>query len=142
MSQKQEVHVAFVLACNASHEDLRRVARSAPEGERWATCRDVLLEAGVFMQRERLLVTASPAVVIAAETVQRYLVAIRDLIGAGENLEGDAYGQAYALYANSLWQLRQSMRVDADSPVLDLSDPVLIREQLPPRDAAQRRDGH
>lgn len=69
--------------------------------------------------------------VSAAETVHRQLLAIRDLIGSGASLEGDAYNQAYASYASSLWQLRQSMRADAATSLLDLSDPALIREQLP-----------
>jgi hypothetical protein len=141
VSQKQEVHVAFALACNASHEELRRIARSATDTDRWNTCRDALLEAGLFAQRERLLVTASPPVVSAAETVHRHLLAIRDLIGSGARLEDDPYRQAYARYAAALWQLRQSMRADAATPLLDLSDPVLIREQPPVNDEARRRDG-
>lgn len=142
ISQKQEVHVAFALACNASHEELRRIARSSATGtERWDTCRDALLEAGLFAERERLLVTASPDVVAAAEATHRCLVAIRDLIGSGESLETDAYRRAYARYASALWQLRQRMRADTATPLLDLADPVLIREQLTSTEEGRRPSG-
>ncbi|GGS21778.1 hypothetical protein Snoj_22730 [Streptomyces nojiriensis] len=140
--QKQDTHVAFVLACNASHEELRRIARSsASNADRGSLCRDALWEAGVFAQRERLLVTVSPGVAGMAEAALRRLVVIRDLVGSGETLETDAYKQAYARYAAALWQLRQSMRADAAAPLLDLSDPVFIREQLPSSQEGQRNEG-
>ncbi|MFF7975799.1 hypothetical protein [Streptomyces sp. NPDC007905] len=132
-SQRQEAHVAFVLACNASHEQLRRIARGdASDTERRDACRDALLEAGLFAQRERLLITASPDVVCTAEVAQRSLLTIRDLIGSGGTTETENYREAYARYASALWQLRQAMRKDTVATPLNLEDPVLIREQLPP----------
>ncbi|MEU6272368.1 hypothetical protein ABZ871_08105 [Streptomyces populi] len=133
VSQRQEAHVALVLACNASHEHLRRIARGDAIGaERQDACRDALLEAGLFAQRERLLVTASPDVVRAAEAAHRSLLGIRDLIGSGETTDAETYREAYARYASALWQLRQAMRKDTAATPLNLEDPVLIREQLPP----------
>ncbi|MGW7824998.1 hypothetical protein ACWGLF_44910 [Streptomyces puniciscabiei] len=139
MTQRQEAHVAFVLACNASHEALRRITRNgAAPSARWNACRDAPFDAGLFTQRERLLITASPAVVSAAETTHRRLLAIRDLIGSGVQLESDAYEEPYRHYTSALWQLRQGMRADTTVPLLDLADPTLIREQLPQPDEGQQ----
>ncbi|WP_369174902.1 hypothetical protein AB5J49_46510 [Streptomyces sp. R28] len=67
-----------------------------------------------------------------AEVAHRSLLTIRDLIGSGGTTEAETYREAYARYASALWQLRQAMRKEAIATPLNLEDPVLIREQLPP----------
>ena len=74
--------------------------------------------ADVYPAREQLLVSATPALLTAGETVFHRLVEIRDAIRLGASLDSAEYHDAYHPYAEALWNFRLAIRADIGEPAL------------------------
>ncbi|BCL17558.1 hypothetical protein GCM10017556_52970 [Micromonospora sagamiensis] len=103
--------VAFMLALDATHGALRRVASAdLPPEHRYDAANRALHDAALYVAREQLLVSATVPVVTAGEAAFLRLVAIRDAIRTGAVLAGPEYHAAYHPFAESLWTFRMALR--------------------------------
>ncbi|MFI6820316.1 helix-turn-helix domain-containing protein [Micromonospora sp. NPDC050187] len=103
--------VAFMLALDATHGALRRVACAdlSPE-RRYDAANRAVHDAALYVAREQLLVSATVPVVAAGEAAFLRLIAVRDAIRAGAALAGPEYHAAYHPFAESLWAFRMALR--------------------------------
>ncbi|MEU4569112.1 helix-turn-helix domain-containing protein [Micromonospora sp. NPDC023956] len=103
--------VAFMLALDATHGALRRVADAdlSPE-DRYDAANRAVHDGALYVAREQLLVSATVPVVAAGEAAFLRLIAIRDAIRTGAVLAGPGYHAAYHPFAESLWTFRMALR--------------------------------
>lgn len=103
--------VAFMLALDATHGALRRVADddlSPPR--RYDAANRAVHDAALYVAREQLLVSATVPVVAAGEVAFLRLIAIRDAIRTGAALASPEYHAVYHPFAESLWTFRMALR--------------------------------
>jgi hypothetical protein len=120
---RRRSYLDFVLALEGAHSRLRDVAdpKATFPDLRQETSR-AMGEGRVYEAREKLLMSASPAVVTAGERALRGLGALRDTVAAGAKRRTPAYHDAYHEYAGTLWRLRMSIREDLGAPGLTPAD--------------------
>ncbi|MEU8363188.1 helix-turn-helix transcriptional regulator [Nonomuraea sp. NPDC048882] len=110
----------FLAALDAAHKALREVAGTEPHDpdDHAARANRAVHEAGLYLARERLLVSGTVLMVTSGEEAFLRLVAIRDTIRAGAKLESPQYHEAYHRYAEALWSFRMEMRAEFGQPPL------------------------
>jgi hypothetical protein len=123
LADRRKSYLDFVFAVEAAHAALRLLAdASKGDVDILRGTREVMGESGVYGARERLLVSAHPAVVLAGERTLRALVGIRDAIRAGAKLNTLAYHDAYHSWADAIWDLRRIARTDLGLPAISPAD--------------------
>jgi hypothetical protein len=122
-ADRRQSYVEYLVALDAAQARLRRLAEPDYHPDDLPTqARRVFGEAGVFEGREKLLIAASMSVVAPAEQALRLLGDLRDAVRDGVKLYTLPYHDAYHPYADALWRLRKSIRVDLGSPALTAAD--------------------
>ena len=112
----------FLIALDAAHARLRQIADpDDPPDDLIVRARRAFGEVGVYEAREKLLLSANPAVVVPAEEALRRLATLRGVVRDGAKLHTMPYHDAYHPYAEALWKLRSSIRVDLGSAALTAS---------------------
>lgn len=91
--------VDFALALGTAHSMLRRTAA----GDRAATTQ-AMTESGAYQERERLLMSGTPELVVAGEDAFHRLVDMQRLIRAGEDVRSPEGHEAYHRFAEALWR--------------------------------------
>lgn len=126
------VCMAFILAVDAAHNALRGVARDERPGDRLVAGNAALQEAGVYAEREHLIAVASPDLVAAGEATFFALVAVRNVVRVGAELDSTAYHHAYHSFAEALWLFRLAVRTEFGGR--PLSPETVHRESWSDRD--------
>jgi hypothetical protein len=122
-SDRKHGYVEYLIALDAAHARLRQIADpDDPPDDLVVQARRAFGEAGVYEAREKLLLSASPAVVVPAEEALRRLATLRGAVRDGAKLHTMPYHDVYHPYAEALWNLRRSIRVDLGSAALTASD--------------------
>jgi hypothetical protein len=120
-SERRVGYLEFVVALDKAHGAFRHIADAGgPDVVRQT--RAAFTENRVYETRERLIMTANPAVIRAAEHAFVGLLGIRDAIRAGARLDTSAYHDQYHIYAGSLWALRRAIREDLGASDLKPQD--------------------
>jgi hypothetical protein len=123
---QRQMTVEFILATDTAHSLLRGVAAQSLESPRLGQeTRDAVRESGLYGIRERMLVSVPPEVAYAAEKAFHSIVEIRDAISVTSTFDSPAYRDAYNVYAEAIWELRQKARESFDVAALNLNE---IRE--------------
>jgi hypothetical protein len=115
---RQECYLLFMLALQQANDALRAIGPD--DADRSTAAGAALRESGLYGARERLLVTGSPQMVLAGETVFRSLLDLRDAIAGGQSLIWPDYRPATDRLAAAVWALRQTARTEFDGRTLDL----------------------
>ncbi|MGK5444185.1 hypothetical protein ACSNN7_20535 [Micromonospora sp. URMC 105] len=97
--------IDFALALGTAHSMLR----NTPAGDRAAT-KQAMTESGAYQERERLLMSGTPELVVAGEDAFHRLVDMQRLIRAGEDVRTADGHEAYHRFAESLWRFRMVVR--------------------------------
>ena len=122
-SKRRRAYVEIVLALGAGLEGLRHAARlEAPDDERVAASDKALSKAGVYVAREKILMTAAPKVAQAAEVAFDALIDVRDAVRRGARLRTPEFHAPYHPYAEKMWSLRTAIREDLGRPRLRTRD--------------------
>ncbi len=122
-TDRRQSYVGYLIALDAAHARLRQIADpNDPPADVPVQARRSLGEAGVYEGREKVLLAGSPSVVAPAEQALRRLALLRDAVRDGAKLHTMRYHDAYHPYAEALWVLRRSIRVDLGSAALSSSD--------------------
>ncbi|MDG4798303.1 hypothetical protein [Micromonospora sp. WMMD1082] len=122
-SDRFRTYVDFALALDAAHAGLREVARDRAEDlDRRGAALSAVHASGLYSVRERLLMSASPAVMEAGERAFSRLIDIRDAIRSGAALSSRGYHDAYHPFAEALWTFRVAVRVEIGQSRLDPVD--------------------
>jgi hypothetical protein len=106
---------------DAAHGALRVVADS-DEPDRRRAAGQAMSESRIYETREKLLMTGSPAVVRAGEQTFRRLADMRKAIRDGARTTQIEYHEPYHVFAESLWALRNAMRVNLGGTELTPAD--------------------
>jgi len=132
---RYDSYLGFILAGVQANDALHvlSVGHQAAAADVAAAMRD----SGLYAARERLLATGSSDMVLAAETVFRSLLDIRDAVARGVPLAWPDYRPADDGIAKAIWALRQATRREFDGSPLDLEEinsiqTAGIAERLPP----------
>jgi hypothetical protein len=113
----------FVVAVDAAFTRLRIIADPANDAASAEPAADRAIgESRVFEAREKLLMSASPAVVRAGELVLDRLGDLRRIIAGGARRQTMPYHDAYHAYSGALWRLRQIIRDDLGNADLSPAD--------------------
>jgi transcriptional regulator with XRE-family HTH domain len=107
------VAVDFLLAIDAAHLALRQVAETPDGPGRANAALRAVAGTTLYADRERLLVSAEPALAAAGEAAFLALVALRTEVKLGAGLSSPAYHAAYHAFADAVWSFRQAIRVSA-----------------------------
>jgi hypothetical protein len=122
-ADRRHGYVEYLIALDAAHARLRQIADPDDSPEDIAMrARRSFGETGVYEAREKLLLSANPAVVVPAEDALRKLAVLRSAVRDGAKLHTVPYHDAYHPYAEALWRLRSNIRVDLGSAALTASD--------------------
>jgi hypothetical protein len=122
-TERRQSYLEFVTAADAATGRLRVIADPAEGVTEPAREADRAIGASlVYEAREKLLMSASPAVVRAAERLLDQLGALRQAVAGGAARETVPYHTAYHAYAGALWRLRQSIRADLGNAGLSPED--------------------
>ena len=122
-ADRKHGYVEYLIALDAAHAKLRQIADpDDPPDDIAVRSRRVFGEAGVYEAREKLLLSANPSVVVPAEEALRRLAALRTAVRDGAKLHTMPYHEGYHPYAEALWRLRRSIRVDLGSAALTAKD--------------------
>jgi transcriptional regulator with XRE-family HTH domain len=127
-----EVCVAFVLALDDAHNGLRECAGGSRSGEVAQAAHLAVHGSGLYAQRERLLISGSPALVAAGETVFLALVDIRAAVRQGAGLETAEYHRVSHPFAEAMWRFRAAVRAEFGQQAL--SPQLLMRLDWSDRD--------
>jgi|GEM_PF-3182427 len=127
-----DVCVAFTLALDSAHNGLRLRMRHNVDDES-ATAADLVVhESGLYAQRERLLLCASPELARSGEVVFLSLVNIRNAVRLGACIDGPEYRELYRRYAKALWLFRGAVREEFGKA--PLAPQLLMRQDWSDRD--------
>jgi hypothetical protein len=119
-SDRLRTYIDFALALDAAHAALREVARIPPEeSRRYKAASSAVHTSGLYSVRERLLMSASPALVTAGEMAFGRLIGIRNAVRTGAVLSGREYHDVYHPFAEALWSFRVAARVELGQNRLD-----------------------
>ncbi len=122
-ADRRQSYVEYLVALDAAQARLRQLAEpNYRPDDLPAQARRVFGDAGVYEGREKLLIAGSPKVVAPAEQALRLLGELRDAVRDGVKLYTVPYHDAYHPYADALWRLRSSIRVDLGSSALTAAD--------------------
>ena len=122
-AERQKSYAALMLALGASLEALRRVAgRDVPSEDLYAATNRALSKAGIDTAREKAMMTASPAVLGAAEAAFHALIGVRQAVRSGARLRTTEFHDAYHPYADTVWRLRLAIRHDLGGRKLTPAD--------------------
>lgn len=96
---------------------------------------EAMRDCGLYLARERLLATGSPAVVLAGETAFRSVLDMRDAVISGHTLDWPDFRPAHDGIAKEAWTLRHAARSALGGAPLDLDQiqaiqPAGIAERL------------
>lgn len=122
---RYDTYLTFLAAVVATNDALHAlsVTPGRPQPTEVATA---VRSSGLYGARERLLVTGSPAMVLAAETAFRGLLAVRDCVAQGAPLVWPDYRPADDGLARAVWALRQAARREFGGRALDLDRLVAV----------------
>ena len=121
--ERQAAYSEMVLALGAGLEALRQVANAEVSAQRRDTqARSAVGQAGVYVAREKILMTASPGVVGASEAVFDGLIGIRDAVREGARRRSPEFHVAYHRYAERMWALRLAIRKDLHAEKFTAAD--------------------
>ncbi|RAO30075.1 hypothetical protein ONO86_05627 [Micromonospora noduli] len=122
-SDRLRTYVDFALALDEAHAALREVART-PQDEpvRGVAASAAVHAAGLYGVRERLLMSASPALVTAGESAFDRLIGIRNAVRSGVVLSTRDYHDVYHPFADALWTFRVAARVEVGQNLLNPDD--------------------
>jgi hypothetical protein len=113
-ADRRKTYLDFIAAVEQAHAGLRRLADPLrnPEGDLVIQTREVFSEAGIYGARERVIVTADPKVIAAAERTLQTLNDLRRAVRDGAQLNTLPFHHAYHHYAEAVWDLRRIARAD------------------------------
>ncbi|MGA3490390.1 hypothetical protein ACK8GG_20550 [Micromonosporaceae bacterium DT55] len=112
-SDRLRTYIDFAVALDEAHAALREVARTPPdEPGRSAAASSAVQASGMYSVRERLLMSASPALVTAGEAAFDRLIGVRNAVRSGVVLSAREYHDAYHPFAEALWMFRVAARVE------------------------------
>ncbi|NRQ36238.1 hypothetical protein HII36_31035 [Nonomuraea sp. NN258] len=118
-TDRRQSYLDYVLALDTAHGLLRGVAaRGGEPAELRRAAGETIGQANLYKTRENHLVTAAPEVAQAGEVAFRKLIAIRDVVRSGAEPGTKEFHGAYHDFAEALWRLRMSVRVDLGSRAL------------------------
>jgi hypothetical protein len=122
-TERRDAYVAYLTALDAAFNALRRLADpNDPPADLASGVDRAFGDAGVYPNRQRVLLAGNPAVVSPAEIALRRLGDLRDAIRDGAKRRTIAYHNIYHPYAEALWRLRLSIRKDLGSAELTPAD--------------------
>jgi len=145
---RRKSYLAYVVALDAAHTRLREVAdpdNNVEDARREAS--RALTRSRVYENRERLLMSGTPAVLTAGERALIALSKMRRVVGDGVKRQTPEFHDAYHEFAGYLWQLRRAVRgdlgatdlspADLDKPSWDSKDTcTFCRQRLPAQASA------
>lgn len=116
-------YVDFALALDTAHAALREVARTAADDPgRYVAGSSAVQASGLYGVRERLLMSASRALVTAGETAFGRLIDIRNAVRAGAMRSSREMHDVYHPFAEALWSFRVAARVELGQNSLNPGD--------------------
>jgi hypothetical protein len=122
-SDRLRTYVDFALALDAAHAALREVARTpADDAARRLAASSAVHDSGLYGVRERLLMSASPTLVISGEAAFGRLIDIRNAVRSGVMLSTPEFHDVYHPFAEALWRFRVAVRVELGQNALDPGD--------------------
>ena len=113
-----ECYLEFLAAYVRANDALRAICASGQATP--AGVADAMRDSGLYIARERLLATGSPAVVLAGETAFRSVLDMRDAVADGKVLDWPDFRPANDGIAKEAWTLRQAARTALGGVPLDL----------------------
>jgi hypothetical protein len=112
-NDRRQSYLEFIAAVEATHSALRWVADPGRRhGDLLVETREAMGSNNLYGAREKIIVTADPEIVLAAERTIVMLTGVRDAVRAGVPLESIEYHNAYHIYAEAVWALRRAARRD------------------------------
>ncbi|MEU5931125.1 hypothetical protein [Micromonospora sp. NPDC047187] len=122
-TDRLNTYIDFTLALDAAHAALRDVARVQPgDADRKTAASYAVHESGLYGVRERLLMSASPALVTAGEAAFGRLIDIRNAVRSGVMLSTREFHDVYHRFAEALWTFRVTARVELGQNLLKPGD--------------------
>jgi hypothetical protein len=115
---RYDCYLEFLEGYVRANDSLRSIGldgRATPAG-----VADAMRDSGLYLARERLLATGSPAVVLAGETAFRSVLDLRDAVAQGKALDWPDFRPASDRIAQHAWALRQAARRALGGVPLDL----------------------
>jgi hypothetical protein len=120
---RQRAYAEMVLALGAGLEALRNVDTATASPERLlVTSSAAISKAGVYVAREKVLMSGAPKVVEAAEAAFDALIGVRRAVRDGAALRSIEYHDAYHPYEERMWRLRLAIRDDLNVSSLSTHD--------------------
>jgi len=116
-----DAYIGFMVALQRAHDMLKRPMADQSEGSMRAT--DVnrsLTDSGACAEREKLLIAAPPAVILAAEEAFQSVVSVRDELQRNPLSDWNESHMSWASFADKIWSLRQAVRKQAGNSTMDL----------------------
>ncbi|MFC6015634.1 hypothetical protein ACFP2T_05440 [Plantactinospora solaniradicis] len=122
-SDRLKTYVDFALALDIAHAALREVARiPSDDTERYTAASSAVQQSGLYGVRERLLMSASVALVTDGEAAFVRLIGIRNAVRSGVMLSTPEFHEVYHPFAEALWTFRVSTRVELGQNLLRPGD--------------------
>jgi hypothetical protein len=121
--ERQRAYTAMLLALGDGLEGLRGVGlRDIPAEKLIRAAGDALSTAGLYVAREKFLMSAAPAVAEAGESAFDALIGVRDAVRGGAKTGTRPFHDAYHPYAEMMWRFRLAVRDDLGAPRLRIAD--------------------
>ncbi|HEX5994146.1 MAG TPA: hypothetical protein VFY84_03285 [Jiangellales bacterium] len=122
-AERRDAYVAYLTALDGAFQTLRRLADPNDRPTDLAARADRALgDAGVYPNRQRVLLAGNPSVVSPAEIALRRLGDLQGAVRDGAVRRTVPYHNTYHPYAEALWRLRLSIRKDLGSAELTPAD--------------------
>ena len=115
---RYDCYLEFLVAYVRANDALRAICFSGQATS--ASVADAMRGTGLYVARERLLATGSPAVVLTGETAFQSVLDMRDAVARGNVLDWPDFHPANDGIAKEVWALRQATRSELGCGVLDL----------------------
>lgn len=122
---RYDSYLTFVQAVVRANDALHEI--STDREDRAADVPAAMRDSGLYLARERLIVTGSPDMVIAGEAAFRSMLELRDAVAAGTPLTWPDYRPASDGIAEIAWNLRQAARRAFDGIALDLDQIAAVQ---------------